>query len=408
MEEVGGGNREGRREKNRNKAGEREEETTRKKEARLCVCRGRIPDQTKGARSPCSSSAYHRAFHRAQYPCKALHAAGAVRDGVQREAADTGESSLRGCTRGDVAGGGVRVVSAITAPRPSTPPVGSDDPHVHGLPVGASHTLCWSSFWENLDAETWRRMGADTETNARCDLLFVLTAGRTFCTLYRARAGDEENSKWTIANTNSEEVCCADPRLATTLLAYRELDRTDPLTCNNTSWHIGSRTAPTPVARAVSPDLVDSDSTSSKIGCSVPTPVACAVSPNLVDSNNTLWKIVGSVPTPVARAVSPDLVDSDNTSWKILCNPVVQARAENVDSDNKSWEIHDTCEEVDVANISWTTRSTKATPTGPSATTAVSSSCWSCCPRLSGAPAPSVAAFRSDSVPSLLTGSTTL
>ncbi|KAJ7895589.1 hypothetical protein B0H14DRAFT_2558651 [Mycena olivaceomarginata] len=100
---------------------------------------------------------------------------------------------------------------------------------------------------------------------------------------------------------------------------------------NNTSWHIGSRTAPTPVARAVSPNLVDSDNTSLKIGCSVPTPVACAVSTDLVDSNNTPWKIGGSVPTPVAaRAVSPDLVDGDNTSWKILCNPVVQARAENL------------------------------------------------------------------------------
>ncbi|KAJ7793044.1 hypothetical protein B0H14DRAFT_3498578 [Mycena olivaceomarginata] len=141
------------------------------------------------------------------------------------------------------------------------------------------------------------------------------------------------------------------PDLRQHLLAYREPDCTDPLTCNNTSWHIGSRTVPTPVARAVSPDLVDSDNTSSKIGCSVPTPVACTVSPDLVDSNNTSWKIVGSVPTAVARTVSPDLVDSDNTSWKILRNPVVQPRAENVDSDNKSWEI--------AANTSWTTRSTK-------------------------------------------------
>ncbi|KAJ7692630.1 hypothetical protein B0H14DRAFT_3531433 [Mycena olivaceomarginata] len=171
------------------------------------------------------------------------------------------------------------------------------------------------------------------------------------------------------------------PDLRQHLLAYREPDCTDPLTwyvrfqgwcanayfyrsqvdSNNTSWHIGSRTAPTPVACTVSPNLVDSNNTSLKIGCSVPTPVACAVSPDLVDSNNTPWKIGGSVPTPVAaRAVSPDLVDGDNTSWKILCNPVVQARAENVDSDNKSWEIHDTREEVDAANTSWIIGSNEA------------------------------------------------
>ncbi|KAJ7314716.1 Mur ligase [Mycena albidolilacea] len=104
----------------------------------------------------------------------------------------------------------------------------------------------------------------------------------------------------------------------------------------------------------------DSDNTLSKIGCSVQIPVACAVSPDLVNSNNTPWKIGGSVPTPVACAVSPDLVDSDNTSWKILWNPVVEARAENVDSDNKSWEIHDTREEVDAANTSWTIGSNEA------------------------------------------------
>ncbi|KAJ7833245.1 hypothetical protein B0H14DRAFT_2591605 [Mycena olivaceomarginata] len=144
-------------------------------------------------------------------------------------------------------------------------------------------------------------------------------------TLYRARAGDEENSKWTTANG-----WCPNAYF------YRS-----QVNSNNTSWHIGSRTAPTPVARAVSPDLVDSDNTSSKIGCSVPTPVACTVSPDLVDSNNTSWKIVGSVPTAVACTVSPDL-----------------ARAENVDSDNKRY-LGDCGQyfldhQVDEGNTNWT------------------------------------------------------
>ncbi|KAJ7711415.1 hypothetical protein B0H14DRAFT_3524530 [Mycena olivaceomarginata] len=182
-------------------------------------------------------------------------------------------------------------------------------------------------------------------------------------------AVDEAKTRWKKINeahltpiTIGNNKCVAPtPDLRQHLLAYREPDCTDPLTCNNTSWHIGSRTAPTPVACAVSPNLVDSDNTSLKIGCSVPTPVACAVSTDLVDSNNTPWKIGGSVPTTVAaRAVSPDLVDSDNTSWKILCNPVVQARAENVDSDNKSWEIHNTREEVNAANTSWIIGSNEA------------------------------------------------
>ncbi|KAJ7866577.1 hypothetical protein B0H14DRAFT_2573311 [Mycena olivaceomarginata] len=182
---------------------------------------------------------------------------------------------------------------------------------------------------------------------------------------------DEANSSWTIgkdvdkAKTRWKKINKAHPTPITIgnnkgwcANAYFYRSQVDS---NNTSWHIGSRTAPTPVARAVSPNLVDSDNTSLKIGCSVPTPVACAVSTDLVDSNNTPWKIGGSVPTPVAaRAVSPDLVDGDNTSWKILCNPVVQARAENVDSDNKSWEIHDTREEVDAANTSWIIGSNEA------------------------------------------------
>ncbi|KAJ7846706.1 hypothetical protein B0H14DRAFT_3454197 [Mycena olivaceomarginata] len=184
------------------------------------------------------------------------------------------------------------------------------------------------------------------------------------------------------------------PDLRQHLLAYQEPDCTDPLTCNNTSWHLGSRTAPTPVARAVSPDLVDSDNTSSKIGCSVPTPVACTVSPDLVDSNNTSWKIVGSVPTAVACTVSPDLVDSDNTSWKILRTPVVQARAENLGDCGQYFLDH----QVDEGNTNWTIGNNRRfllllelLPT------------FEWCP-----PAPSVAAFRSDSVPSLLTGSTML
>ncbi|KAJ7843621.1 hypothetical protein B0H14DRAFT_2585606 [Mycena olivaceomarginata] len=153
------------------------------------------------------------------------------------------------------------------------------------------------------------------------------------------------------------------PDLRQHLLAYREPDCTDPLTWSTAITHPGTSGAGLRRLRLRAQCLlicyaqfqhrvkVDSDNTSSKIGCSVPTPVACTVSPDLVDSNNTSWKIVGSVPTAVARTVSPDLVDSDNTSWKILHNPVVQARAENVDSDNKSWEI--------AANNSWTTRSTK-------------------------------------------------
>ncbi|KAJ7688780.1 hypothetical protein B0H14DRAFT_3533120 [Mycena olivaceomarginata] len=166
----------------------------------------------------------------------------------------------------------------------------------------------------------------------------------------RAPELDEANSSWTIGK---DPLRRAVDEAKTSWKKINEVHATPIVDSNNTSWHIGSRTAPTPVARAVSPNLVDSDNTSLKIGCSVPTPVACAVSTDFVDSNNTPWKIGGSVPTPVAaRAVSPDLVDGDNTSWKILCNPVVQARAENVDSDNKSWEIHDTREEVDAANTS--------------------------------------------------------
>ncbi|KAJ7737835.1 hypothetical protein B0H14DRAFT_2638641 [Mycena olivaceomarginata] len=229
----------------------------------------------------------------------------------------------------------------------------------------------------------------------------------TFCTLYRARAGDKGNSKWTIANArravqtpdaldeanNSWEIhiACATPVLdkansswtigkdvdeaktswkinevhatpiVTTRLTVRKCAAPTPdlgwcpnayfyrsqVNSNNTSWHIGSWTALTLVACAVSPDLVDSDNTRRRLGavCRLRSPAQC-----LPICNNTSWKIGGSVPTPVAHAVSPDLADSDNTSWKILCNPVVQARAENVDSDNKSWEIHDTREEIDAAN----------------------------------------------------------
>ncbi|KAJ7788004.1 hypothetical protein B0H14DRAFT_2628709 [Mycena olivaceomarginata] len=348
----------------------------------------------------------------AQHPCKALHAAGAVRDGVQREAADTGESSLRGCTRGDVAGGGdegeagnsevaVHGIQLFGQHPPLRMKCRAEGSGMHVMKMigdyGAStvYTSCGKrrstcprgpgsepyiaeQFLGNLDAETWRRMGADTETNARCDLLFVLTAGRRgelseivqylLHTLYRACAGDEEPASGLLPT-----------KRATVLLTVRKCAGPTPdlVDSDNTSWHIGSRTCTDP------PDLVNSNNTSWHIGSrTVPTPVARAVSPDLVDSgqhlvedwvqcadsgrlhsvlpicNKHLVEDCGHVPTAVARTVSPDLVDSDNTSWKILRNPVVQARAENVDSDNKRY-LGDCGQyfldhQVDKSNTNWT------------------------------------------------------
>ncbi|KAJ7888566.1 hypothetical protein B0H14DRAFT_2562155 [Mycena olivaceomarginata] len=228
----------------------------------------------------------------------------------------------------------------------------------------------------------------------------------------RAPELDKANSSWTIgkdvdeAKTRWKKINEAHATPITIgnnkrqhLLAYQEPDCTDPLTWPTATTHPGTSGAGLRRLRlhAVSPNLVDSNNTLLKIGCSVPTPVACAVSPDLVNSNNTPWKIGGSVPTPVAaRAVSPDLVDGDNTSWKILCNPVVQARAENVDSDNKSWEIHDTHEEVDAANTSWIIGSNEACAVPIS-------------DLVDGGSLTEVLLWPlSDSVPSLLTGSTTL
>ncbi|KAJ7706593.1 hypothetical protein B0H14DRAFT_2647033 [Mycena olivaceomarginata] len=358
---------------------------------------------------------FQRAFHRAQHPCKVLHAAGAVRDWVQREGGGCVRSSLRGGGRvqprhvlehlPDLAverevEGKNRNKAGEGEERNNSKQRKKDADQTKGAQVsiscfillGASGMKCRAKGsgmhvmkHAMLALVQWRQhLFTPLQPPITSAILHIFAQPYMYLlhTLYWARAAtretasgllpiweihvahatpvlDEANSSWTIgkdvdeAKTRWKKINEAHPTPITI--------GNNKVNSNNTSWHIGSRTAPTPVARAVSPNLVDSDNTSLKIGCSVPNSGRLRSVYRLVDSNNTPWKIGGSVPTPVAaRAVSPDLVDGDNTSWKILCNPVVQARAENVDSDNKSWEIHNTREEVDAANTSWIIGSNEA------------------------------------------------
>ncbi|KAJ7805494.1 hypothetical protein B0H14DRAFT_3771381 [Mycena olivaceomarginata] len=340
MEQVGGGNREGRRGRTET---EREKERKKQLERRKTVP---VPDQTKGAQVSISCLRWwsprrmsrmreRRGIPKWRYTeSKCLVSILRCASGMKCRAEGSGMHVMK------------HTMLALVPWRqhfftPLQPPITSAILRMVAQPyMYLLHTL-------------YRARAATRETATGLLPIWEIHVARA-TPMARAPELDKANSSWTIGKDVDEaktswkkinEVHATPITIGNNkgwcANAYFYRSQVDS---NNTSWHIGSRTAPTPVcARSVS-QLVDSDNTSLKIGCSVPTPVACAVSTDLIG---------GSVPTPVAaRAVSPDLVDGDNTSWKILCNPVVQARAENVDSDNKSWEIHDTREEVDAANTS--------------------------------------------------------
>ncbi|KAJ7935879.1 hypothetical protein B0H13DRAFT_2304368 [Mycena leptocephala] len=142
-----------------------------------------------------------------------------------------------------------------------------------------------------------------------------------------------------------------------------------PVDGDNTSWHIGARTAPTPVA-------IDDSNTAwtIKIPDAAPSPAAARAID--LDSDNTSWHIgARTAPTPAA-------IDNSNTAWTIkipdaapspaaASDIITQARAIDLDSDNTSWHIGARTaptpavpsSELDGINFFWTIEIPRSVPT---------------------------------------------